>query len=66
MGFLQQQEGWKESIKESAYLQMAETKLKALSIAVKLKKPDKRFEEVKMYGVELSVKIKISQKLLFI
>ncbi|KAF7987301.1 hypothetical protein HCN44_003063 [Aphidius gifuensis] len=53
MGFLQMREGWKESIKESAYHQMTETKLKALSIAVRLKNPDKRFEEVKTYAVEL-------------
>ncbi|KAK0183426.1 hypothetical protein PV327_001470 [Microctonus hyperodae] len=53
MGFLQQRDGWRESIKESGYLQLAETKLKALSVAVRLRKPDKRFESVKTYGLEL-------------
>lgn len=64
MGFLQMREGWKESIKESAYHQMTETKLKALSIAVRLKNPDKRFEEVKTYGVELQVNNKKILKIL--
>ncbi|KAK0087727.1 hypothetical protein PV325_000198 [Microctonus aethiopoides] len=53
MGFLQQRDGWRESIKESGYLQLAETKLKSLSVAVRLRKPDKRFESVKTYGLEL-------------
>ncbi|XP_034949892.1 sorting nexin-4-like [Chelonus insularis] len=53
MGFLQQRDGWRESIKESGYLQLAETKLKALSVAVRLKKPDKQFETIKTYGAEL-------------
>lgn len=37
----------------SGYLQLAESKLKALSVAVRLKKPDKQFEHIKNYGVEL-------------
>ncbi|XP_063992678.1 sorting nexin-4-like [Diachasmimorpha longicaudata] len=53
MGFLQQREGWRESMKESGYLQLAENKLKALSVTVRLRKPDKRFETVKNYGAEL-------------
>ncbi|XP_043269118.1 sorting nexin-4-like [Venturia canescens] len=53
MGFLQQKDGWKESIKESGYLQIAESKLKALSVAVRLRKPDKNFETIKNYGVDL-------------
>ncbi|XP_001606188.1 sorting nexin-4 [Nasonia vitripennis] len=53
MGFLQQKDGWRESIKETGYLQIAESKLKALSVSVRLRKPDKRFETVKNYGIEL-------------
>lgn len=37
------------------YLQIAESKLKALSVSVRLRKPDKRFETVKNYGIELQV-----------
>lgn len=53
ISFLQQKEGWRESVKETGYLQLAETKLKALSVAVRLRKPDKRFETIKNYGIEL-------------
>ncbi|KAJ4428154.1 hypothetical protein ANN_24169 [Periplaneta americana] len=53
IGFLQQDEGWRESIKDTGYLQLAESKLKALSVAVRLKQPDKRFEAIKNYGNEL-------------
>ncbi|XP_026824635.1 sorting nexin-4 isoform X2 [Ooceraea biroi] len=53
MGFLQQKDGWRESVKETGYLQIAESKLKALSVAVRLRKPDKRFETIKNYGIEL-------------
>ncbi|KAL2733946.1 sorting nexin-4-like [Vespula squamosa] len=53
MGFLQQREGWREHIQEISYLRLAESKLKALSVAVRLRKPDKRFETLKNYGIEL-------------
>ncbi|CAL1685403.1 unnamed protein product [Lasius platythorax] len=53
MGFLQQKDDWRESVKETGYLQIAESKLKALSVAVRLRKPDKRFETIKNYGIEL-------------
>lgn len=39
---------------------MAESKLKALSVAVRLKKPDKRFETIKNYGIELQVGCKLT------
>jgi hypothetical protein len=39
----------------AGYLQLAESKLKALSVAVRLKQPDKRFESIKNYGNELQV-----------
>ncbi|KAJ8676467.1 hypothetical protein QAD02_012254 [Eretmocerus hayati] len=53
IGFLQQREGWRESLKETGYLKHAESKLKALSVAVRLQKPDKQFENVRNYGIEL-------------
>ncbi|XP_014224587.1 sorting nexin-4-like [Trichogramma pretiosum] len=54
IGFLQQREGWRESIKETTgLLQLAESKLKALSVSVRMKKTDKRFEAIKNYGVSL-------------
>jgi hypothetical protein len=37
------------------YLQLAEFKLRALSVSVSLKQPDKRFEAIKNYGNELQV-----------
>lgn len=42
----------------TGYLQIAESKLKALSVAVRLRKPDKRFETIKNYGIELQVIIR--------
>ncbi|XP_063230103.1 sorting nexin-4-like isoform X2 [Bacillus rossius redtenbacheri] len=53
IGFLQQETGWRESFKDAGYLQRAEWKLKALSVAVRLKQPDRRFEAIKNYGNEL-------------
>jgi len=38
-------------------LHLAESKLKALSVAVRLKQPDKRFEAIKNYGNELEVNV---------
>jgi hypothetical protein len=42
----------------AGYLHLAESKLKALSVAVRLKQPDKRFEAIKNYGNELQVPVK--------
>jgi sorting nexin-4 len=53
IGFLQLDEGWRDSIKDTGYLHLAESKLKALSVAVRLKQSDKRFEAIKNYGNEL-------------
>jgi hypothetical protein len=41
----------------AGYLHLAESKLKALSVAVRLKQPDKRFETIKNYGNELEVNV---------
>nr|CAD7443942.1 unnamed protein product [Timema bartmani] len=53
VGFLQQAVGWRENIKETGYLQLAESTLKGLSVSVRLKQPDKRFEAIKNYSNEL-------------
>ena len=38
-------------------MHLAESKLKALSVAVRLKQPDKRFEAIKNYGNEVEVNV---------
>ncbi|XP_046683907.1 sorting nexin-4-like isoform X2 [Homalodisca vitripennis] len=53
LGFLQQEEGWKETVKKTGYLQHAETKLRALSIGVRLKSADPRFDDIKSYATGL-------------
>jgi hypothetical protein len=44
------------------YLQLAESKLRALSVSVSVKQPDKRFEAIKNYGNELQVHLKRGHK----
>lgn len=46
----------------AGYLQLVESKLKALSVAVRLRKPDKRFETIKNYGIELQVYLSMKKK----
>ncbi|XP_008548264.1 sorting nexin-4 [Microplitis demolitor] len=53
MGFLQQTDNWRETLKEPSYSQIADTKLKALSDAVNFKNSDKQFESYKIYATEL-------------
>ncbi|KAJ8921916.1 hypothetical protein NQ315_008550 [Exocentrus adspersus] len=48
--FLQNEEGWRESYKSNGYLQLVENKLKGLSVSVRLKKPDPKFETIRDYG----------------
>lgn len=55
MGFLQQTDNWRETLKEPSYSQIADTKLKALSDAVNFKNSDKQFESYKIYATELHV-----------
>ncbi|CAH1775079.1 unnamed protein product, partial [Owenia fusiformis] len=55
--FLNQDEGWKEKIYATGYQNKADSKIKALSAAYRLKKPDKRFEEFKAYSNELQTHI---------
>ncbi|VEN63859.1 unnamed protein product [Callosobruchus maculatus] len=51
--FLQQEDGWRESYKANGYLQLVESKLKSLSLAVRLKRTDSKIEQYKQYGVTL-------------
>ncbi|XP_071442280.1 sorting nexin-4-like [Hetaerina americana] len=53
MSFLQKEDGWRETLKETGYLLFAESRFKAFSVSVRLKQPDKRFESIKNYGGEL-------------
>ncbi|KAJ8941210.1 hypothetical protein NQ314_010468 [Rhamnusium bicolor] len=55
--FLQHEEGWRESYKSNGYLQLVENKLKSISIAVRLKKPDPQFESIRDYGGTLYVNL---------
>lgn len=51
--FLQEEDGWKESLKSNGYLQLMENKLKNLSVAIRLKHPDPQFESYKDYSYKL-------------
>ncbi|XP_060592038.1 sorting nexin-4-like [Ruditapes philippinarum] len=57
IGFLQKDEGWKDSVYATEFQSKAESRLKAISASFRLKKPDKRFEEVKNYSGELQSNI---------
>ncbi|KAK7093117.1 sorting nexin-4-like isoform X2 [Littorina saxatilis] len=52
-GFLKEENGWKESVYATDFQSKAESRLKALNAAFRLKKPDRRFEELKNYSNEL-------------
>ncbi|KAJ8307002.1 hypothetical protein KUTeg_015086 [Tegillarca granosa] len=53
IGFLQQDEGWKDLVYSTGFQNKADSKLKALSASFRLKKPDRRFEDLKNYSNEL-------------
>ncbi|XP_052091043.1 sorting nexin-4-like [Mytilus californianus] len=57
ISFLQQDEGWKEAVYSTDFQSKSESRLKALSAAYRLKKPEKRFEELKNYSNELESNI---------
>ncbi|XP_017772115.1 PREDICTED: sorting nexin-4-like [Nicrophorus vespilloides] len=50
MEFLQHEDGWRESYKANGYLQIAESKLKALNVSVRLKNTDSKFDSLKVYS----------------
>ncbi|KAF7285182.1 hypothetical protein GWI33_011720 [Rhynchophorus ferrugineus] len=51
--FLQEEDGWKESVKSNGYLQLMENKWKNLSVSIRLKRPDPQFEAFKEYSHNL-------------
>ncbi|CAD6208824.1 GSCOCG00003631001-RA-CDS [Cotesia congregata] len=53
MGFLQQTNGWRESLKAISSSQNHDVKSNPLSIPEKLEDPDKQFESYKTYATEL-------------
>ncbi|XP_050405301.1 sorting nexin-4 [Patella vulgata] len=57
MGFMQQDSGWKDAVYSTDFQSKAESKLKAISASFRLRKPDRRFEEVKNYANELQTNI---------
>nr|XP_023023052.1 sorting nexin-4-like [Leptinotarsa decemlineata]XP_023023053.1 sorting nexin-4-like [Leptinotarsa decemlineata] len=48
--FLQEEEGWRETYKANGYLQLVENKLKSISVSVRLKRCDPKFNTLKDYG----------------
>ncbi|KAK7495702.1 hypothetical protein BaRGS_00013149 [Batillaria attramentaria] len=52
-GFLKEENGWKEMVYATDFQSKAESRLKSLNAAFRLKKPDQRFEELKNYSNEL-------------
>ncbi|KAK3585801.1 hypothetical protein CHS0354_010582 [Potamilus streckersoni] len=57
IGFLQKEDGWKDSVYATDFLSKGESRLKALNASFRLKKPDRRFEELKNYGNEIQCNI---------
>ncbi|XP_046862742.1 sorting nexin-4-like isoform X1 [Xenia sp. Carnegie-2017] len=51
--FLAQEEGWKESVVESGFQSKAESKFKSISASYSVKKPDKKYEDMKNYSQTL-------------
>ncbi|XP_066907791.1 sorting nexin-4 [Halyomorpha halys] len=48
--FLQEEEGWRNSIKDIGYVQLAEDKFKCLSAGVRVKHSDPEFEQIRKYS----------------
>ncbi|XP_052803527.1 sorting nexin-4-like [Mya arenaria] len=57
IGFLQKNEGWKDSVYATDFQNKADSKLKSLNASFRLKKPDQQFEEVKNYSNEIESNI---------
>ncbi|KAL5009444.1 hypothetical protein ScPMuIL_011749 [Solemya velum] len=55
--FLQQENGWRDSIYNTDFQNKGDSRLKALNASLRLKKPDRRFEELKNYSNELQTNI---------
>ncbi|CAB3998133.1 Sorting nexin-4 [Paramuricea clavata] len=65
--FLTQEEVWKESIIATGFQSKADSKLKSLSASFSVKKPDKKYEDIKNYSQTLQGNIasllKVQQKI---
>ena len=65
--FLTQEEGWKESVIATGFQSKADSKLKSLSASFSVKKPDKKYEDIKNYSQTLQGNIasllKVQQKI---
>ncbi|XP_035250395.1 sorting nexin-4 isoform X1 [Anguilla anguilla] len=51
--FLTEENGWKEVVFETGFQAKADSRLKALNATFRVKNPDKRFTELKLYSDEL-------------
>ncbi|XP_014667513.1 PREDICTED: sorting nexin-4-like [Priapulus caudatus] len=57
LGFLRQEDAWKESVIATGFQAKADSKLKTISASFRVKKPDQQFEELKTYCGELEANI---------
>ncbi|GFS20017.1 sorting nexin-4 [Elysia marginata] len=57
MGFLHQEQGWRDTVNATDFYSKAESRLKALNAQFRLKNHDRRFEELKNYCTELQSNI---------
>ncbi|KAM6946285.1 sorting nexin-4 [Aplochiton taeniatus] len=55
--FLTEEKSWREAVLESGFQDKADSRLKSLSAAFRVKNPDKRFTELKHYSDELQAVI---------
>ncbi|XP_071942055.1 sorting nexin-4-like isoform X2 [Antedon mediterranea] len=62
-GFLQDENGWKPSVNATGFQAKQDSRLKSLNAAFRLKKPDKRFEDLKNYCTNLQSNITALLKL---
>ncbi|KXJ17404.1 Sorting nexin-4 [Exaiptasia diaphana] len=67
LGFLHQEEGWKESLQATQYTTKVDSRLRSFSASMNLKKPDRQFEDMKHYaenlGTNISAMLKVRQHL---
>ncbi|XP_072020003.1 sorting nexin-4-like isoform X2 [Amphiura filiformis] len=56
-GFLEQEDGWKESVLATGFQAKQDSRLKSLNAQFRLKKPDRQFEELKNYATDLQSNI---------
>lgn len=57
IGFMQREDGWKESVYLTDFQSKADSRLKALSASFRLRSPDRQYDELKNYCNELESNI---------